>query len=380
MDEVVLTARSKLLSRYGKEIISQLERVFDCASGSAGASYGERRLLFIDDEASVRRLGVAPVAGVEPQAVKRFLDRLDETLERRGELPPHYCILGGDEIIPFYRLPNPTFDGDSEIPSDSPYASRDDEFLVPERSLGRLPDPSPRGSYRRDSWRWLRIVERSLRPGPRGLPGSPDRAAALGCSAGAWKGASGAVFGIVGRSEELLVSPPLTVETFSPAWLAERRWLYFNLHGLPDGPGWYGEAAPGDPPGFPRFPLLIDPTLVERSDGAVVASEACYGADIIGRDGGSSIALAFLESGVSGFLGSTVTSYGPALPPPSEADLLVAGFLRHAAAGAPLGQALLRAKVEFAEQMLERQGFLDGDDRKTLLEFVLFADPMTAVA
>ncbi|KPJ53567.1 hypothetical protein AMJ39_04130 [candidate division TA06 bacterium DG_24] len=376
MQELVLTARSNLVAKYGEGVIGALERILGRGAGGGP----ERQLLFIDDERYVRPLGVAPVRSIEPEAIKRLLDRLDASLDRRGELPVHYCILGGDDIVPFYRLPNPTLDGDEIVLSDNPYASRDDEFLVPERSLGRLPDGVLSGSGAGDPRRWLAVIEQSLGPVETRCPASTDRAEAFGCSASVWKDSSRVVFSVIGEPDDLRISPPLTRENFSPTWLAARRWLYFNLHGLPDRPGWYGQAAPDDPPEYPAYPCLIDPTQIGRASGAVIASEACYGANVVGEDHATSLALAFLDAGARGFVGSTATSYGPARPPPSEADLLVAGFLRWASAGMSLGQAFLRAKVEFAETMLERQGFLDADDRKTLLEFVLFADPIFVVS
>jgi len=43
--------------------------------------------------------------------------------------------------------------------------------------------------------------------------------------------------------------------------------------------------------------------------------------------------------------------------------------------GFTIGEALLRAKLGLVEEMAEQQGFLDGEDQKTILSFVLYGDP-----
>jgi len=40
------------------------------------------------------------------------------------------------------------------------------------------------------------------------------------------------------------------------------------------------------------------------------------------------------------------------------------------------GEALLRAKLDFVQQMENRQGFMDGEDQKTMISFVLYGDPL----
>jgi len=42
----------------------------------------------------------------------------------------------------------------------------------------------------------------------------------------------------------------------------------------------------------------------------------------------------------------------------------------------PVGEALRRAKLNLAAEMHRRQGFLDGEDQKTLISFVLYGDPL----
>lgn len=64
---------------------------------------------------------------------------LDDALGKRGGRIGALLIVGGDEVVPFHRLPNPTDDLDVEVLSDNPYATRDSNYFIPEWAVGRLP-------------------------------------------------------------------------------------------------------------------------------------------------------------------------------------------------------------------------------------------------
>jgi hypothetical protein len=49
-------------------------------------------------------------------------------------------IIGGNDIVPFHQLPNPTDDADTYVPSDNPYSSVDDNYFIPQWPVGRIPD------------------------------------------------------------------------------------------------------------------------------------------------------------------------------------------------------------------------------------------------
>ena len=44
--------------------------------------------------------------------------------------------------------------------------------------------------------------------------------------------------------------------------------------------------------------------------------------------------------------------------------------------GFTAGESLKRAKIHLTREMNQRQGFLDAEDQKTLISFVLFGDPL----
>jgi hypothetical protein len=57
-------------------------------------------------------------------------------------------------------------------------------------------------------------------------------------------------------------------------------------------------------------------------------------------------------------------------------DLLGHAFWKYLREGLAAGEALRRAKIHLAREMHRRQGYLDGEDQKTLISFVLYGDPL----
>jgi hypothetical protein len=153
-------------------------------------------------------------------------------------------------------------------------------------------------------------------------------------------------------------------------WFDERTVFYFNLHGSDREPYWFGQKAD-------KYPTALSPrnvTNFSRGSDAVM-TEACYGAVEAGRSPGTSMALAFLAAGTRCFVGSTCVAYGALVPPVSEADLIALCFFRNLQRGMTFGKALVNARAQLAGLAVSRQGYLDEDDKKTLLQFVLFGDP-----
>jgi hypothetical protein len=108
----------------------------------------------------------------------------------------------------------------------------------------------------------------------------------------------------------------------------------------------------------------------------LVFTEACYGANISGKGVEDAISLKFLASGTQAVVGSTCISYGSLSTPLSSADLLGRVFWDLLQEGFTAGESLRRAKIHLTREMNQRQGFLDAEDQKTLISFVLFGDPL----
>ncbi len=390
---VVLANRSRLLQTFGQDGFQWLDEVLHSLVAAVARRPGwTAYLLYADDPESTARYGLTPAEPGNAWQIKLRLADLDRWLAGRGEMIGALLIVGGHEIVPFHMLPNPTDDADDVVPSDNPYAARDENYFAPEWPVGRLPlsddlallvrlvkeaalyhqailQPLPPLLRLR---RWLlRRLERFIWRHPR----------AWGYSASVWRRASLAVFRAVGEPRALLTSPPVVAGRLPPYILRPVRYTYFNLHGLEDAPEWFGQSDPlRDGGRGPLFPVALRPADVVNSGRAprIVFTEACYGANVLGKTVESALCLKFLASGSRAVVGSTKIAYGSVTPPLVAADLLGRLFWEHLAQGYPAGEALRRAKLGLAAEMHRRQGLLDGEDQKALISFVLYGDPLYA--
>lgn len=303
------------------------------------------RFVYYDQPDRYRMRGVTKNA----RRIRDFVSKIEEKWGMIDVL----LLLGGDRIVPFFRLDNPCDDKDNKVLSDNPYASRDDDYLIPERVCARIPDNNDAGFIIAQLHKAPRICERSF-----------------GISAKTWEKASKDVYRNIGDTRSMKTSPPVDHTVFKRSWLRKKDYLYFNLHGAKESAYWYGQDGN-------QYPRALGPDGVDRASG-VVAAECCYGAHIIRKSDKTALALKFLgEKDIQGFFGSTTIAYGPVAPPSGEADLLTRYFFQYLRQGLTTGESFRNAKQDFARKMLRQQGFLDEDDQKTLLQFVLYGDPMT---
>jgi hypothetical protein len=108
---------------------------------------------------------------------------------------------------------------------------------------------------------------------------------------------------------------------------------------------------------------------------AIIFTEACYGANPYSGRPDDSMALSAIQQGCALYIGSSNTSYASFAAPLVAADLLAALFWKAIASGQPGGAALQQAKVELAQTVMDRTGFLDVEEQKTLTSFYLYGDP-----
>jgi hypothetical protein len=402
---IIFTLRSKLVARFGLQLTADLEKEMDLLAKTmmARTKPGQSvrwgaRVFFADQAESTKPLGLAPARSLDPWGLKLALADLDAALAKRGEMIGALLIVGGPEIVPFHHLPNPVDDQDRDIPSDNPYATRDDNYFIPEWPVGRLPDggegnpqllmnsihrirerytiPSSYSHKLPRQWldRFLSWSRSIRRVNPTGF----------GYTAAIWRLASLSVYQPVGDPRSVLVSPPLAVNGHGPNGklngnLPKAKLGYFNLHGLADGGDWYGQRDPLAPDDGPDYPVALRPQDIQTVSDTIpmiVFTEACYGLNIQDKSIDQAIALQFLASGSLAVAGSTCMSYGSIVPPLIGADFLGYSFWKFIKEGIPAGEALRRAKIQVANDMHQRQGYLDGEDQKTLISFLLFGDPL----
>ncbi len=391
---LILSSRTRLTQTFSPEGFAAVDALIKTLAANATArTHMRATVLYVDDPASLKPFGLRPVNPAKAWDIKILLGDLAVQLKQKNAVIGALLIVGGADIIPFHHLPNPTDDADPDIPSDNPYATPDENYFVPEWPVGRIPsgvgkNPEPllralrhaadnHGGKKRAYRNWLLHLWHQFISLWQSDPAQPS----FGYSANVWKHASLAVYTTIGDPRDLLTCPPVDANALPVDGLAPSRLCYFNLHGIEDGPEWYGQRSVEDMGSAPEYPVALRPADVSNHGRAptIVFSEACYGANIFGKTTEDALCLRFLDSGSRAMVASTKIAYGSVTTPLIGADLLGRYFWQNVSAGLPVGEALRRAKLQMAQEMHARQGFLDGEDQKTLIEFVLYGDPLATV-
>ena len=388
---VIFSSQKGLRNKYGEKTLSILDRSMRRVVRAIRSrmDWGAT-LIYADEPSSMAQYGLKPVPGGDPWQLKLALADLDQALGKRGAKIGAVLIVGGPDVVPFHNLPNPTDDSDTHVPSDNPYATSDANYFIPEWPVGRLP-----GGTGKDPGVLLSVL-RVIAETHMGEKEKPKRGIfsmlrrilgsiftrhsfpfnSFGYTAEAWQKASSSVFKPIGDPRSMITSPPVEINQKQPIPIASLG--YFNLHGVADSPEWFGQKDPRNNSNDPDFPTALHPKDVRNSGRSpkVIFSEACYGSHIQKKSVEDALALKFLASGTQAMVGSTVISYGSISTPLNAADLLGKIFWGYINEGIPAGESLHRAKIFLASEMHRRQGYLDGEDQKTLISFVLYGDPL----
>ena len=137
---VIFSSHEGLIGQYGPQSTAVLKEEMRKLAGLVRQRSGWSALVYYPDTVeSTGQYGLTPVNSRDPWKLKNALADLDQALSKRGEMIGALLIVGGDPVVPFHRLPNPTDDEDGEVTSDSPYATLDANYFVPEWPVGRLP-------------------------------------------------------------------------------------------------------------------------------------------------------------------------------------------------------------------------------------------------
>ncbi|MEA3325966.1 MAG: hypothetical protein U9R53_01445 [Chloroflexota bacterium] len=395
---VIMTSKKRLDAAYGpnttaiindllKKLVGYIQNLPDW-----GAT-----LFYPDDPEKMSKSGLKPKVASDAWQVKLTLAELDQSLAKQGEMIGALLIIGGPEIIPFHHLPNPTQDNDHDVPSDNPYATIDKNYFIPQWPVGRLPgesgaDPGLLLSQIRNLIYTYEKRSKQAKKGKFNISNlincflslfsnfwwKPSKNNNLGYAAEIWEEASKGVFKSVGQTKDLQLSPPIHSGTLILNNSHGHSVGYFNLHGVNDGPNWYGQKDFASESNGPDYPIALSPTMFNEKSPSpkLVFTEACYGANIHDKHYEEALSLKFLDSGTLSFVGSTCIAYGSVTMPLISADYLADSFWKQVLNGQAAGYALMKAKLNLAEEMTRVQGFLDGEDQKTILSFVLFGDPL----
>lgn len=394
---VVFSSRTGLKNQYGDQSLAVIEKEMTRLADAIKKRPGWGAMVFFpDDIEATGKLGMKTTGQVDPWKLKLAIADLDNALAKKGGRIAALLIVGGPDVVPFHRLPNPTDDMDDEVLSDNPYASIDSNYFIPEWSVGRMmgEDSADAGlllqqlrqaikyhsqavknakNIRRLSpWiDWIRWLIPDIRPN--GKNGS------FGYTASVWRRSSLATFRPIGEGKALQISPPVKTGSINQNKITHSPLNYYNLHGLAETAEWYGQGDPMERSDGPEYPVALSLVDLPKNGHApkIVFSEACYGGFTLKKTEETSIAMRFLSIGAQAVVGSTCISYGSVTTPLVGADLLGFHFWSALREGYSTGDALLQAKVAVVREMNSRQGFLDGEDQKTLISFVLYGDPLT---
>ncbi|MBP7031868.1 MAG: hypothetical protein KBB13_04055, partial [Anaerolineaceae bacterium] len=396
---VLMTSRTALTNKYGGNTANVIIDAMQDLSIKITALPGWNSVVFVPDDPRIANdLGLTPNLANDAWKLKLALADLDKQLAGKGEMIGTLLIVGGNDIVPFHQLPNPTDDADSYVPSDNPYATVDDNYFIPQWPVGRIPDEAGNDPvYLIEQLRYLNneyalklkaktfisgtVFENWLfnfRETLNATIQSFKRSEQLGYCAEVWKIPSTEVFNVIDRGDRIKSSPPVDTSTLLAKQKSNPRFAYFNLHGLKDAPEWFGQSDFTRRLNSPEYPVAVVPELFNDDSPApdIVLSEACYGANILGKTARESMAMNLLATGSRSFIGSTCIAYGSVNKPLVGADLLAYNIWTHVQNGVPVGYALMRAKLALASRMTQTQGYLDGEDQKTILSFVLYGDPL----
>ncbi len=389
---MLLANRTALVRRFGMSASKQIDQSLRLLSQVLRQQGMTVCAGYIDDpvDLTIGDIRVHHPVETDAMAIRDMVRIFAERVQSRGLEIATLLLIGGDDCIPFHRLHNPIPDDEKVLLSDNPYACDDSGFLIPQRIVARIPtgddnDPTllltilqtmtnyhaaarHEGRLGFDLGAWLRI---------RNAQGDD---LARGIAAEVWQIPSQEILRNLHADATLLTSPPLDHHQVNKRMLSGREVLYINLHGASGMPHFYGQSA-NSWGAASALPIAITPDHMSGSTvgGTILLSEACYGAELLGRTIENSIPLRALANGALAFVGATVNAYGSAQTPLLGADLLFERLTHHMALGLPVGMALHFARLEFAQTMYDRQGFLDDVDMKTLIEFILLGDPWVAL-
>ncbi|MBI3374056.1 MAG: hypothetical protein HY017_20215 [Betaproteobacteria bacterium] len=372
-----VTVRRNLERKYDGAALKQIDAAVK-RWVAADAARGIKTVhVALDDAVAMKKLGVAALKGAATaEKMKTAIDRL------WTRLAPEYLVLfGSQDVVPYFIVDNPSFspDGDDDkiVPTDNPYACsgafrklQRSSYLVPDRVVGRIPDmpsatdPSWLLDYMETATNWSSQTRNAFADGY-----------VICCDA--WKGAALKCVEYIGEApSQLLVSPPAGDASADARTRLGSKLHMIKCHGAQLDPKFYGQKGNSYPDAL--FSGTLKPEVKAQM---LAAAMCCYGAQVYSPNdpaaslpGEWPIASTYLRQGALGFAGSTMIAWVGA-DQMMCADWIVASYLKGALGGASLGRAFLESKQDYICWLNQQGQVPDLADEKTLVEYVLLADP-----
>ena len=382
---VIMSSIAGLNRKYGannKDFINnEMHAVADAISNRKGWT---AQVFYPDEYASVG------TAGPSANMLHQELVKLDNSLKEKGQMIGALLIVGGDDVVPFFSLKNPTGDSDVDVPSDAPYGALDSERCYEMQwPVGRIPgDGSSDTGLLMEQLRNIQDYhilryssQKTSEAQKKNKKNAKKTGKCFGYTCAAWITPSTIVYKTIADSSSLSVCPATTAANFPLTSFDSCDYAYFNLHGIKGQPNWYGQKRNDDTSGGPRIPVALEINNVTNITNTpkVVFAECCYGAETPKRFERDCMSLHFLGKATRVFVGSTTIAYGALNATLVAADLLGYLFWKHLLTGVTCGEAFRRAKKNLATEREQKNGGLDAEIQKTLLSFVFYGDPLYSV-
>lgn len=369
-DKLIVTNVAALTRKYGKQhksILNDLKKLqtYDRQRGLA------TQLVFLDHAKDMAQYKAKPVT--DPENAKQNKDAIDAVY--RFFSPDYLLLAGAQDIIPFQSLNNLLFsddDEDQKIPGDLPYAceaaynTNPAKFIAPTRVVGRLPDIPGVA----DPAYFQSLVQDVI---SHKTGSDKDYKKYFSVSVFEWRQSTEeSLRNMFGGSDTLFISP-----VKGPKWTSTQfkpKTHFINCHGSLEDPCFYGQKGK-------NYPEAVNASLMAKkvTPGTIVAAECCYGAQLYNPNltefDQPSVANTYLQHHALAFLGSSTIAYGPAKGN-GLADLITQYFLTNVIKGSSTGEALLKARQRFLDEMGPT---LDPYELKTLAQFYLLGDPSVKV-
>ncbi len=366
----LLTSRLAMAERMGGQFLDTMREWVTRYTELQAARGRTTGYVAIDDDSAMSAFGLAVAGDRQPSTYVSVVKDVASACRARGETLDAVLILGGDDIVPFWRLANPVrdrnIDPDEAVLSDNPYGlCGDDTNMAPRIPVGRICDSGSAGAFT-DSLE--HVLDRLATPSR-----LADSFAAINV---AWVAPSVEAEHALGGVVDRRLCPYYTI-TPDRAGDLSRRMLYFNLHGFDGSAAWSGYDVDTD-----QFVDAVRPSSFQSRAvaGAMAVTEACYGAQVVDRTPGNSCALAAQREGVAGFIGATGLVFGSFQRPildVADSDTLAPRILSRLSAGMPAGQALRDGRAAFVSDIGRA---LNPYEKKTALQYVLLGDPTSTAA
>lgn len=380
---LLASSRRNLTAALRADGVERVEHQIDFYRDALASGGTPSLLVYVDDLASMAAFGLDPVASLDSNSIGGAIRSAVAAIAAGGSDVAAIALIGGDAIIPFWRVLNPvtirTIDPDPVVLTDNPYGASDDRFeswLTPELPVGRFCSPDGSGPEALEELfkdaannHW---DGRNMATDNRIEPRQPFRQGSCAVVNDEWIDPSIKAGQSLTRPVTWRRAPEFRVVLENRCDL-NAKYLYFNLHGFSGEAGWKGYDPKRD-----EFITALSPESFSREHvrGSLLFAENCYGAEVAGRTPDNSCALRALAMGAGAFIGSTGLAFGSFIAPETflaNADELAGFFFQHATSGTPAGPALTRARADY--MLSARRNQLDPFEQKTALQFVLLGDP-----